>query len=213
MPLSKELEPVPFTCSTSPTQDVPRAAHTEVLGKNILHQSMSMQNLSLILQSDELREIAASAAPPPPPRGSGRDAAMFTRVCSGEQEAGGLPNAQVAWGTLAQRFKRAQPAPPAPNECAKLANRSLAASCSRDAFSLPSFCNGKRYSSAADSFHRGQSKSAKRQKALADLLLLAGDDDGMDDVNAAASAPSVYHQVPPLHFLDAPCFMFFELPS
>jgi hypothetical protein len=179
---------------------------------------MSMQNLGLILQSDELREIlAASAAPPPPHPGSGRDAAMFTRVCSEEQEADGLPNAQVAWGTLAQRLKRAQPAPPAPNsdndECAKLANRSLAASCSRDAFSLPSFCNGKNYSSAADSFHRGQSKSAKRQKALADLLLLAGDDDGMDDVHAAASAPSVYHQVLPLHFLDAPCFMFFEIPS
>jgi len=160
--LSQDFEQCALTCSTSAAQDTPEAAHNEnqseeVLAGKIIHQSM--RNLSFIFQSDELSDIlTASAAPPPPLRRCGRGTATVSRVCSWEQETEALPDARVAWGTLAQRFKLAVPAP-----------LSHTPTDESDA-SFSAFCQ---VTSAADTFSRRQSMSARRKSALADLHLRA----------------------------------------
>ena len=170
--LSQYFEPLSVTCLTSATQDTPQAAHIkEVLDEDTL-PFKSMRSLSFIFQGDELNEIfAASTAPPPPLRRLGRGAATASRACSWEQEAEDLPDARVAWGTLAQRFKLALPALPEPNaddhECA---TRSPSASFVCDASSFSTF--GKT-TSASDTFYRRQAMSARRKRALEDLHLLA----------------------------------------
>ena len=140
--LGKDLEPWSFAPRSSTTEDASEAADNEdVIDEKILQSKIKM--LSLAFDSDELSDmLAASAAPPPPLRRSGRGAAMVSRVCSwsSEQEIEEVPDAHLAWGGLAQRYKLAKPAPPSPNcdddESDKHANLSPVACCVDDASSF-----------------------------------------------------------------------------
>ena len=104
----------------------------------------------------------------PPLRISGRGAAMINDICSWPLEQ----TTDLARGSLAQRYKLAQPAPPAPNsDDDKPANHSPSASFVREA-SLTSTT-----ASASDTFHRRQTMPAKEQRPSADVSLL--DDDSL----------------------------------
>jgi hypothetical protein len=133
--LGKDLEPWSFAPRSTTTQAASEAAdNEEVVDEQVLQSKIKM--LSLAFDSDELNDmLAASAAPPPPLRCSWRSAAMVSRVYSWplEQETEGLPDAHLAWGGLAQRYKLAKPAPPSPkydnDKSDKHANLSPVACC------------------------------------------------------------------------------------
>jgi hypothetical protein len=156
-------EPWSFASSSSATKDPPKAAHKEVFDQEILDEQILQSNirrLSCAFQGSSLRDILAASDAPPPPlptailRGAGswrgaaaglcaaagswRDAApaargSFLASHAEDREDEGLPDARVAWSTLAERFKLARPASPAPESCDDARSP---ASCVRDASSF-----------------------------------------------------------------------------
>jgi hypothetical protein len=163
-------EPWSFISSTSATQDPPTAALKEVFDQEILDEQILQSNirrLSLAFQISSLRDILAASAAPPPPlpiailRGTGswRGAAAgswrgaapaasgsFLASYAEQRETEGLPDARLAWSTLAGRFKLTRPASPASESYDDAC--SPASCCVRDASSFST------NASAAGTFRR-----------------------------------------------------------
>jgi len=169
--LGEDFESWSCSSCSSTTEDTLETAYNE----EFLDEETDIRKLSLGFDNNELSDIlAAAAAPPRPRRISGRGTAIVSNTCSwpSERTTEGPPDAHLAWGSLAQRCKLAQPAPPAPNsDNEKPANRSPSASFVHDA---SSFSTNAR---ASDTFHQRQSMPVKEQRASADVSLPAGEDD------------------------------------